>query len=195
MITAAKTRGELRKQGTGVIFRSIRAGAFVVVGALGLVIQLATWWAFTRLGHWPVLVATALSVELAVLHNFLWHERWTWSDRTSGQKGAATRCARYHVTVGVTSVVGNVALMWASVDCLGIDATIATPLTVAVMAAANFFAADRLVFATDSDCHWHATRGPGTTSAGWTDRAGTASCAGQVRSRYNPPRRSSKAHS
>ncbi len=27
------------------------------------------------------LVATALAVEMAVLHNFFWHRRWTWADR------------------------------------------------------------------------------------------------------------------
>src|SRR5436190_21825889 len=39
----------------------------------------------------PYLLATALAVEGAILHNFVWHERWTWADRVvthgAGLKG------------------------------------------------------------------------------------------------------------
>ena len=31
---------------------------------------------------WPYAPAAAAAVELAVLNNFFWHERWTWRDRT-----------------------------------------------------------------------------------------------------------------
>ena len=51
---------------------------FVIVGCLGFVLQLLTLWALTSLAGWPWLPATAAAVEVAVLHNFVWHERWTW---------------------------------------------------------------------------------------------------------------------
>ena len=54
---------------------------FLAIGLLGFLIQLAALgWLIARAG-WPWLAATLASVELAVVHNFLWHARWTWRDR------------------------------------------------------------------------------------------------------------------
>src|SRR5204863_529945 len=55
-----------------------RAIRFVIVGAIGFVVQIAALWALTVLGGWRWLPATLAAVEVAVVHNFLWHDRWTW---------------------------------------------------------------------------------------------------------------------
>ena len=57
-----------------------RAARFAWVGAGGFVVQVAALHAFAAAGV-PYAFATALAVEVAILHNFLWHERWTWADR------------------------------------------------------------------------------------------------------------------
>src|ERR671913_1525419 len=67
------------------------------VGALGVVVQLATLALLTRVAGLPVAVATLLAVEAAVLHNFAWHQRWTWRDvPTTGVRGVLQRLARFH---------------------------------------------------------------------------------------------------
>ena len=50
------------------------------IGLAGAAVQLAVLWMLlaARVHYLP---ATLLAVEAALLHNFLWHERWTWSDR------------------------------------------------------------------------------------------------------------------
>ena len=48
-----------------------RQGAFVAVGALGFLVQLSALAALMSLAHWSWLPATLVSVELAVVHNFL----------------------------------------------------------------------------------------------------------------------------
>lgn len=60
----------------------IRWCKFNLVGALGIVVQFAALFLLKSLLHFNYLAATALAVEAAVLHNFAWHERFTWSDRT-----------------------------------------------------------------------------------------------------------------
>ena len=50
---------------------------FNAVGGVGIGVQLA---ALTILRSWlklDYLLATGLAVEIAVIHNFLWHERFT----------------------------------------------------------------------------------------------------------------------
>jgi putative flippase GtrA len=55
---------------------------FITVGALGFAVQIAAFAILTSVGQWPWLPATIVAVELAVVHNFLWHDRWTWRDRS-----------------------------------------------------------------------------------------------------------------
>ena len=80
-----------------------RISRFVTVGAIGFVLQLGALALLTQAVRWPYEPATALAVALAVLHNFWWHERWTWRDRTA-TGGLAGRIARYYVTTGATSI-------------------------------------------------------------------------------------------
>jgi GtrA-like protein len=78
------------------------------VGALGIGVQLGTFCFLTHgLGadYW---LATALAVETAVLHNFVWHERFTWADRAGrGGEQALARMLRFNLTTGVISRGGN----------------------------------------------------------------------------------------
>ena len=58
-----------------------RIGAIHRLPALvGFVVQVATMAAAGRVHGVHYLLATAVAVELAIVANFLWHERWTWQD-------------------------------------------------------------------------------------------------------------------
>ncbi len=118
--------------------------AFAAVGMLGFAVQMGAFVALTRLAAWPYPIATALAVEMAVLHNFVWHQRWTWADRPTA--GAARRLLQFNVTNGLTSIFGNVALTGAFVELLGVRPEAAVLLAVISLAVANFVAADRWVF-------------------------------------------------
>lgn len=118
-------------------------GRFVIVGMLGFVLQLLALWALTSLAGWPWLPATAAAVELAVVHNFVWHERWTWRDRG---EASWTRFARFNVATGLTSIAGNLLLMAILVGLLRIPAVLANAIAVGMLSAANFVASDRWVF-------------------------------------------------
>lgn len=51
---------------------------FNAVGILGAAVQLAALRIGTRVIGIHYLAATVLAVEIALLHNFAWHEIWTW---------------------------------------------------------------------------------------------------------------------
>jgi putative flippase GtrA len=110
---------------------------------LGFVLQLLALWALTSLAGWPWLPATAAAVELAVVHNFVWHEHWTWKDRG---EGSWTRFARFNVATALTSIVGNIVLMGLFVGVMRLPAVVANAIAVGVLSAANFVASDRWVF-------------------------------------------------
>lgn len=61
-----------------------RIAMFTGVGVMGFLVQLAVLATLTSVAGWPYLIATCVAVEAAVLHNFAWHEGWTWADRRDG---------------------------------------------------------------------------------------------------------------
>jgi putative flippase GtrA len=124
---------------------SARVGPFIVVGALGFAIQLAALTILTESGC-PVVTAAAVAVEIAIVHNFCWHECWTWRDRGSDSHWTA-KLARFHATTGVASMTANVILTSALVEFGRLQPVIANSVAVALMSAVNFVIADRWVFA------------------------------------------------
>src|SRR5262245_11294725 len=123
-----------------------RISKFLTVGAVGFTVQVAALVWLTRTVGWPYAPATALAVGLAVLHNFLWHECWTWRDRTSPASGLPGRLVRYAVTIGAISMAGNLAMTAVGVELLGWNSIISNVIAVAGGSLANFFVSDRWVF-------------------------------------------------
>jgi putative flippase GtrA len=119
---------------------------FNAVGAIGIVVQLAAL-ALLKSGlHVPYLTATALAVEIAVLHNFVWHERWTWRDRTTAGGSMFYRLLRFNAGNGFVSIVVNLALMRWLVGSLHAPYLAANLGAIACGALANFLISDLLVF-------------------------------------------------
>ena len=124
-----------------------RIPAFMTVGVIGFVLQLISLAWMTMVVGWPYGPATALAVQLAVLHNFMWHERWTWRDRTVAGPGVLKRLLRYEATTGLTSIAGNVLGTLIFVETMNLPVLAANVAAVITMSAANFVLADRWVFA------------------------------------------------
>ncbi len=120
---------------------------FNLVGGLGIIVQLAVLAALTGPMRWNYLIATAAAVEAAVLHNFFWHEHWTWAERTGGGTASwAWRLARFHLANGAFSLVGNMLLMGFFVGRLSMNYSLANLLAIAICSVLNFLAGDRVVF-------------------------------------------------
>jgi putative flippase GtrA len=119
---------------------------FNFVGALGIGVQLAVLAALTELGF-GYLAATALAVEAAVLHNFLWHERMTWRDRAIPLfRPMLGRFLRFQMANGLISLLGNLLLMRLLVGTLHLPVLWANLGAIAACGAVNFVVSDRLVF-------------------------------------------------
>ena len=121
---------------------------FYLVGGLGIAVQLSTLAALTAGARMHYLLATGLAVEAAALHNFVWHERWTWRDRAaSDSPGRWNRLLRFQVTNGALSVGGNLLLMQLLVGACAMNYALANLVSITLCSLLNFLASDRLVFA------------------------------------------------
>ena len=121
-----------------------RALKFNTVGAIGVVVQMAALAALRGGLHLHYLLATALAVEIAVLHNFVWHERWTWSDR--GGPGVLTRLARFNLSNGLISIAVNLGLMRLLVGQAHMQYLLANLIAISAGAVANFVTGNWWVF-------------------------------------------------
>lgn len=119
---------------------------FNLVGAIGIGVQLAVLAALNRaLGNY--VLATAIAVEFTVLHNFLWHERFTWADRAGlSWRESLLRLVKFNLSNGAVSVLGNIVLMRCFVGGLGLPVLVANLLAIAVCGLVNFLLGDRFVF-------------------------------------------------
>ena len=121
--------------------------AFCAVGALGIAVQLGALHFLIHYLRVHYLAATFLAVEAAVLHNFVWHKRWTWANRNiAGFKETLKRLALFHLTNGIVSITGNLLWMRFLVGTMGWNYLPANMTTIAAGALLNFWAGDRIVF-------------------------------------------------
>jgi putative flippase GtrA len=120
---------------------------FNAVGAIGVVVQLAALAILVSglgVGYLP---ATAAAVEIAVLHNFVWHERFTWKDRGGvPRREVLMRLIRFHLSNGAISLAGNLVLMRLLTGALHVNYLVANIASIAVLSLANFAASHTFVF-------------------------------------------------
>ena len=92
--------------------------------------------------HLHYLVATALAVEAAVVHNFLWHKRFTWVDRTGG-----ARFIKFNLTTGLLSIAGTLVLMKLLVGLGHMNYLLTNGIAITGCSVVNFLVSDGFVFA------------------------------------------------
>ena len=120
---------------------------FNAVGAMGILVQLSTLTVLAFALHVNYLVATALAVEAAILHNFVWHKNFTWADRGGIEgEGSGTKLWKFNVTTGLFSLTGNVLLMRLLVGFLGMNYMLGNIVSITTCSLANFLVSDRIVF-------------------------------------------------
>ena len=119
----------------------IRWVKFNAVGIAGAAVQLAALSLAVKLGM-NYLAATALAVEIALLHNYFWHARWTW-------RGRPGRLWRFQLSNGLVSILSNLVLMRIFAGRAGLPIAAANLLAILCTSVINFLLGDRWVFSAD----------------------------------------------
>ena len=114
----------------------VRWVKFNLVGAMGMAVQLAALAVINRCAPGHYLVATAVAIEIAVLHNFVWHVHYTWRDRRDGS--TLGQLVRFHLSNGLVSMAGNLALMRLLVQGAHVPVVAANVVAILCCSVANF---------------------------------------------------------
>jgi len=120
---------------------------FNAVGALGIAVQLIVLLGLKGGFHLGYLLAAALAVEAAVVHNFLWHERYTWADRVHPSwRKSLPRLLRFNLTTGGVSIAGNLALMRLMVGLWHVNYLAANGVAIVLCSLVNYLVSEEWVF-------------------------------------------------
>lgn len=119
---------------------------FNLVGAMGMVLQLTTLAVLNHVAPGHYLIASAVVVELAVLHNFVWHIHYTWSDRRH-HTPLLSQLLRFHLSNGLVSLLGNLALMRFLVHTAHRPVLVANLIAILCCSIANFALSHNWAFA------------------------------------------------
>ena len=126
---------------------TLRWFKFNAVGGLGIGVQLAVLLGLKSGFHLSYLLATAVAVEAAVVHNFLWHERYTWADRVQPSwRKSLPRLLRFNLTAGGVSIAGNLALMKVMIGLGHMNYLVANGIAIALCSLVNFLVSEEWVF-------------------------------------------------
>jgi putative flippase GtrA len=124
----------------------VRWGKFNMVGAVGMMVQLGALAVFMRLAPGHYLLASAAAIEVALLHNFVGHCKFTWSDRRD-DAGLAGRLVRFHLSNGMVSMAGNLVLMRVLVHDARLPVLVANCFAILSCSIVNFCLGDGWAFA------------------------------------------------
>ena len=125
----------------------VRWCKFNLVGGMGIVVQFVALFFLKSVLHFDYLLATAIAVEAAVVHNFVWHEQFTWADRPQrSQSRSLRRLLRFNLTNGAVSILGNLALMKVMVGFGHMNYLLANGIAIVLCSVANFLVSNEWVF-------------------------------------------------
>jgi len=145
----SEVEGSVPSQARQSLCRWLKINA---VGGVGIVVQLTALAVCRSWLKLDYLLATGLAVEIAVVHNFLWHERYTWADRpATGAMQSLVRLAKFNASNGAVSMVGNLGLMRLLVGEMLFNYVAANLIAVVVCSLVNFLLSDRFVFDVEAD--------------------------------------------
>jgi len=111
-----------------------------------MAVQLGALAVFNRLWAGHYLAATAAALEITLIHNFLWHLHYTWRDRYA-RVTAVEQFWRFHVSNGLVSMVGNLALMPILVRGAHVPVVSSNAIAILCCSIVNFCLGDHWAFA------------------------------------------------
>jgi putative flippase GtrA len=111
-----------------------------------MVVQLGALAALDQLWPGHYLAATAAAIELTLVHNFILHLHYTWRDRFD-RSALAGQFLRFHLSNGLVSIVGNLALMTLLVREARIPVVASNAIAILCCSLANFCLGNNWAFA------------------------------------------------
>ncbi|MCJ7507631.1 MAG: GtrA family protein [candidate division Zixibacteria bacterium] len=114
---------------------------FCLVGASGVLVNMFFLWLFyKKLGIFSLL-SSFLAIQIAILNNFLWNDKWTWREkRKPGTGEFFIRLGKFALSSNLTSASANLLGVWIFLNLLGWNYLTSNLLGIGLGVVLNFLA-------------------------------------------------------
>jgi len=120
---------------------------FNAIGTMGVGVQLLFLFLLQTFFHLSYLLSTAIAVQCALIHNFFWHQKWTWKSAAGvTKKESFRRFVRFNSSSGPISILGNVGFTSMIISVVHLPYLISNLLAIATCNVANFVLAGKFAF-------------------------------------------------
>jgi putative flippase GtrA len=124
-----------------------RFSRFLLTGFAGFLCQIASLWLLVSVLSVNYVPASIIAIELAIVFNYVMHEKWTWNDRPVATIGERwLRLARFNAMTALTSIAGGVLITALLVEALGLPPVAANIISVVALGLLNYAGAGSIVF-------------------------------------------------
>lgn len=124
-----------------------RGTKFNLVGWLGMVVNSGCLYFFKGILGVPLIPASLLSIEIAIIHNFIWHRYWTWKDRKSDHPlPFLKQLIVYNLMTGLVDLVVNVTILWVLTTFFGVYYLIANIAGMIMGPFIKFWLNEKIIF-------------------------------------------------
>ena len=112
---------ERREQKRGWLRLGLRALKFNIVGWMGMPVNMGMLYLLKDVAGFPLILASVIAIETAIVHNYIWHRHWTWAHRNRGERPPFFKqLIAYNVATGLVDLVVNVSVLWVLTTFFGV---------------------------------------------------------------------------
>lgn len=95
----------------------------------------------------PLIPASMIAIELAIVHNFIWHRNWTWKKRLADKPEPFFRqLLVYNTATGLIDILVNVSLLWILTTFFGVYYLIANVFGMIMGPVIKFWLNEKVIF-------------------------------------------------
>jgi len=124
-----------------------RGGKFMAVGWLGMLVNSAVLFTLKGGLHVPLIPASMIAIEVAIIHNFIWHRQWAWAERNNGHKKSFFRqLLLYNAATGAVDFSVNISVLWSLSTFLNVHYMLANIVGMCAGPFVKFWLNDKIIF-------------------------------------------------
>src|SRR5687767_3249991 len=117
------------------------------IGVMGVGVQLSVLIALKTMFDLNPFVATFFAIQCALIHNFFWHQRWTWRGTATAGKGASfRRFLRFTSSSGTISTLGTIGFTALLLQAVNLPYIVCNVMAIGACNIANFLFSHNFVF-------------------------------------------------
>ncbi len=95
----------------------------------------------------PLIPASMIAIELAIVHNFIWHRNWTWKKRIADKpEPFFKQLLVYNTATGLVDILVNVSLLWILTTFFGVYYLIANVIGMIMGPVIKFWLNEKVIF-------------------------------------------------